>query len=389
MRMVGGPRELVAVDLPPGPRWLEVLPELWGSGAAVLPLDHRLSKSEKRAVLDRARPSAVIGEDDDGTLFVGDQVDEGIGLVMATSGTAGVPKLAELSRVAIVTALESSAAALGSTSADPWVACLSPAHMGGMLVLLRGVLLGAPVEVHERFDAQRLAASPEGAFVSLVPSMLRRLVDARVDLSRFAAMLVGGDGLDDALAGEARGLGARVVTTYGLTETCGGIVYDGRCFPDTRVRIQTPDDRIELRGSTLMEGYRHDPSATAAAFTSDGWLRTGDVGALEGDGRLTVHGRLQDVIRTGGEKVWPEEVERALRDHPKVADVAVAGSPDPEWGQHVSAYIVPDDPADPPSLKDLRDHVGDRIARFKAPRELHLVDEIPRTPAGKIRRRDL
>jgi acyl-CoA synthetase (AMP-forming)/AMP-acid ligase II len=138
-----------------------------------------------------------------------------------------------------------------------------------------------------------------------------------------------------------------------------------------------------------MEGYRHDPSATAAAFTPDGWLRTGDVGALEGDGRLTVHGRLQDVIRSGGEKVWPEEVERALRDHPKVADVAVTGGPDPEWGQHVAAYVVPADPADPPSLKDLRDYAGDRIARFKAPREIHLVDEIPRTLAGKIRRRDL
>jgi O-succinylbenzoic acid--CoA ligase len=219
--------------------------------------------------------------------------------------------------------------------------------------------------------------------------MLRRLIDVRVDLSRFAALLVGGDGLDDALAEEARGLGARVVTTYGLTETCGGVAYDGRCFPDTRVRIQPPDDRIELRGPTLMEGYRHDPSATAAAFTPDGWLRTGDVGALEGDGRLTVHGRLQDVIRSGGEKVWPEEVERALRDHPKVADVAVTGGPDPEWGQHVAAYVVPADPADPPSLKDLRDYAGDRIARFKAPREIHLVDEIPRTLAGKIRRRDL
>jgi O-succinylbenzoic acid--CoA ligase len=258
-----------------------------------------------------------------------------------------------------------------------------------MLVLLRGVLLGAPVEVHERFAPERLATSAEGSFVSLVPSMLKRLVENRLDLSRFGALLVGGDGLDDALADEARALGARLVATYGLTETCGGVAYDGRCFPDTRVRIQPPDDGIELRGPTLMEGYRHDPPATAAAFTPDGWLRTGDAGVVGGDGTLTVHGRLQDVIRTGGEKVWPEEVERALRDHPKVADVAIAGRPDPEWGQHVSAYVLPADPADPPSLKDLRDHVGDRIARFKAPRELHLVDEIHRTPEGKIRRRDL
>lgn len=389
MGLVGGPRELVAIDLPPGPRWLDLVSALWASGAAVLPIDHRLSASEKRAVIDRAGPSAVVGEDDDATLFVGERVDEGIGLVMATSGTAGAPKLAELSRAAITAALDASASILGSTPADPWVACLTPAHVGGMLVLLRGVVLGAPIEVHERFDPQRLATAPEGACVSLVPSMLRRLIDAGVDLSRFGALVVGGDVLDEALAREARERGGRVITTYGLTETCGGVVYDGRCFPDTRVRITVPDDRLELRGPTLMEGYHHDPAATASAFSPDGWLRTGDVGALEGDGRLTVHGRLEDAIRTGGEKVWPQEVERALRDHPKVADIAVVGRPDSEWGQHVTAYVVPAEAAEPPSLRELRDHAGERIARFKAPRELHLVDAIPRTAAGKIRRTEL
>jgi O-succinylbenzoic acid--CoA ligase len=389
MGLVGGPRELVAIDLPPGPRWYGLVSELWASGAAVLPLDHRLSAAEKRAVLDRARPSAVIDEADDATLYVGAPVDEGIGLVMVTSGTAGTPKLVELSRAAITAALQASAEILGSTPADPWVACLTPAHVGGMLVLLRGVVLGAPVEVYERFDPERLSAAPEGAFVSVVPSMLRRLVEEGGDLSRFAALLVGGDALEEALADQARGLGARLVTTYGLTESCGGVVYDGRCLPGTRFRIAVPDDRIELRGPTLMEGYRYDPGATGAAFSPDGWLRTGDVGALEGDGTLSVHGRLEDAIRTGGETVWPEEVERALRDHPKVADVAVKGSPDMEWGQHVTAFVVAADASSPPGLKELRDHAGARIARFKAPRELQLVDAIPRTPGGKVRRRDL
>ena len=387
--MVGGPRELVALDLPPGPRWLDLVMALWTSGAAVLPLDHRLSRSEKRAVLDLARPSAVLGEGDDATLFVGEPVDEAIGLIMATSGTQGAPKLVELSRAAITAALEASAGILGSTPQDPWIACLSPAHVGGMLVLLRGAVLGAPVEVHERFDPQRLAAAPEGAFVSVVPSMLRRLIDDGVDLAGFGALLVGGDALEDALARDARDLGARVVTTYGLTESCGGVVYDGRCFPGTRIRIDAAQDRIELRGPTLMEGYRHDPAATAAAFSSDGWLRTGDVGALEQDGRLAVHGRLEDVIRTGGEKVWPQEVERALREHPKVGDAAVLGRPDADWGQHVTAFVVPRTATDPPTLKELRDHVGERIARFKAPRELHLVEVIPRTAGGKVRRGDL
>jgi o-succinylbenzoate---CoA ligase len=392
IQLEGGPGELVAVDLPPGPRWLDVVARLWFAGAAVLPLDHRLTDAEKRVVIDRARPSALITVDES-TVFIGDAVDETIGLVMVTSGAGGVPKLVELSRVAISASVHGSAQTLGTTPEDPWVACLTPAHIGGMLVLLRGLVLGAPVEVHERFDMERLARATEGASVSLVPSMLRRLVDARVDLSRFRTVLVGGDALDERLAREAGALGARVVTTYGMTETCGGVVYDGSCFPGTRARIAPGEDQIELRGPTLMEGYRHDPGATGAAFTVDGWLRTGDVGALDadeqGDTRLTVHGRLQDAIRTGGEKVWPREVERALADHPKVADVAVVGRPDPEWGQHVTAYVVPVDAADPPSLNELRDHAADRVARFKAPRRLHLVDAIPRTPGGKIRRGDL
>jgi acyl-CoA synthetase (AMP-forming)/AMP-acid ligase II len=143
---------------------------------------------------------------------------------------------------------------------------------------------------------------------------------------------------------------------------------------------------IEVTGSTVMEGYRLDPAATGGAFTTDGWLRTGDLGMIGDDGALTVHGRVDHVIRTGAEKVWPEEVEQALASHPKVRDVAVAGSPDPEWGEHVSAFVVPARAEDPPTLDELRTHGADRIARFKLPRELHLVEEIPRTGAGKVRR---
>jgi O-succinylbenzoic acid--CoA ligase len=387
--LVGGPGELVAVDMPPGPHWLERLEPLWRSGATVLPIDHRLSPTERRTLLERARPSIVIGEDEDVTLFVGDPVDATIGLVMATSGTAGVPKLVELSRAALEAALDASSTVLSVTPRDPWISCLTPAHMGGMLVLLRAVVLGAHVEVHARFEPDRLVEAPAGASVSLVPPMLRRLVDARIDLSRFGTLLVGGDALDATLADEARALGGRVVVTYGLTETSGGVVYDGVPFPTMRVRISPTDDRIEVRGPTLMEGYRFDPGATGAAFTPDGWLRTGDVGSLGPDGRLAVHGRADDAIRTGGETVWPQEVERGLSEHPKVADVAVVGRPDPEWGRHVVAFIVPVDPADPPTLKELRDHTSERLARFKAPRELIVVERIPRTAGGKIRRGEL
>ena len=136
------------------------------------------------------------------------------------------------------------------------------------------------------------------------------------------------------------GRGGRTVSTYGLTETCGGIAYDGRLFDGTRARIAA-EGGIELHGPTIMEGYRHDPAATADAFTLDGWLRTGDAGEVELDGPLRVDGRSDEAIRTGAETVWPQEVEVALRDHPKVMDVAVAGRPHPEWGQQVVAFVVP------------------------------------------------
>ena len=162
--------------------------------------------------------------------------------------------------------------------------------------------------------------------------------------------------MDAELAVAARDRGARLVTTYGLTESCGGIAYEGRLFDETQARIA--EGAIELRGPTLMEGYRADPTATAEAFTIDGWLRTGDAGALGDDGLLAVFGRADDAIRTGAETVWPQEVEAALQDHPKVAEVAVAGRPDPEWGQHVTVFVVPADAGDPPTLEELRDHAS-------------------------------
>jgi O-succinylbenzoic acid--CoA ligase len=238
--------------------------------------------------------------------------------------------------------------------------------------------------MHERFDPERLVHDGEGAaFVSVVPAMVRHLVGSDLGLHGLT-LLVGGDAIDAETAEAARARGARIVTTYGLTETCGGFTYDGIPLEGMEVRLDA-EDAIEVSGSTVMEGYRLDPATTGRAFTTDGWLRTGDLGAIDDEGRLSVHGRTDNVIRTGAEKVWPEEVERALASHPKVRDVAVAGSPDPEWGSHVSAFVVPARADDPPTLEELRAHGGEQLARFKLPRELHLVDEIPRTSTGKVR----
>ena len=383
-----GTDELVVIDLPPGPDWVETVRALWIEQTPFLPLDHRLTDGEKRAIVERARPTTIRDATDETLLADGAPVAPGVALVVATSGVGGEPKLVELHRVAIAVAVRSSAERLGATPGAPWICVLTPAHVGGLLVLLRAAILGSPVTAHERFDPVRLVEDGEGAaFVSVVPAMLRRLVVADLGLHGLT-LLVGGDVLDPETADTARSRGARVVTTYGLTETCGGFAYDAVPLEGMEVRLD-PEGSIEVTGPTLMEGYRLDGTATGAAFTTDGWLRTGDLGAIGDDGRLTVHGRADHVIRTGSETVWPEEVERILAGHPKVADVAVRGRPDAEWGEHVAAFVVPRTIDDPPSLEELRAHGAGGLARFKLPKELELVPAIPRSATGKVRRSSL
>lgn len=380
------PGDLVAVRLPPNASWADLIRKVWDAGAAILPVDHRLSDPAASALLTHARPTITLGAAGWARFDRGKPADEGIALVVATSGTAGEPRLAQLDRQAIDAAVTASALALGAGPDDRWLSCLPLAHVGGLLVLLRSVLLDSPVTVHPRFEPEAVARETSVAFFSLVPTMLVRLLDAGADLSRARAILVGGASLPDELRERAKAAAVPVVETYGLTESCGGIVYDGKPFAGSLVRIDADTGGIELQGPTLMRGYRFDAEGTSRAFTSNGWLRTGDAGELSPDGQLRVFGRLDDLIKTGGEKVWPEEVETALRDHPKIADVAVAGRPDPGWGERVVAFVVPVDPKDPPALQALREHACVRIPRHKAPRELVVVRELPRTGAGKLRR---
>jgi O-succinylbenzoic acid--CoA ligase len=376
--------DLVAVSLEPGPAWLDLVADTWAAGAALLPIDHRLPAREAGGLLERARPTVSL--DAAGARRIdGEAAAPEIALIVHTSGTGGAPKFVQFDRRAIDAAVACSASALGASDADRWLCCLPLAHVGGLLVLLRAVLLGAPVTIHPGFDAVAVAAERGSAFTSLVPTMLGRLIAAGAELSGFRAILVGGAHLSPDLRASAEHASASVIETYGLTETCGGVVYDGVPLPGTEMRID-PEGGIELRGPTLMRGYRFDPSATAAAFTEDGWLRAGDAGEIDGEGRLHVVGRFDDQINTGGEKVWPDEVEAALREHPGVRDVAAGGRPDPEWGQRVAVWVVPADPSDPPSLDELRAFVALTLPRHAAPRELTLAERLPRTASGKLRR---
>jgi o-succinylbenzoate---CoA ligase len=378
------PGELLGVAMPPGEGWIDVVHRCWSERVAFMPIDVRLTATERRAIVDLARPTAVVDETGDVTAFGGAaSVATDVATVVATSGTGGAPRLAELSRDAVQAAIDGSAHASGLAREMTWVCCLPPAHVGGLLVLLRAELGAARIAVLDRFDPDVIAGIA-GAAVSVVPAMVARLAasDRRMAGS---TLVVGGGPLDARLATEIEARGVRVVTTYGLTETCGGVVYDGVPFAGTEVRLDD-DGWIEVRGPTLMEGYRGDPESTGAAFSTDGWLRTRDIGAFDGEGRLIVRGRVDEAIRTGGETVWPLEVERVLAAHPKIADVAVAGAPHTEWGQQVVAWVVPRSVDDPPTLEELRDLSRSELAGYKAPRRLELVSAIPRTASGKVRR---
>jgi O-succinylbenzoic acid--CoA ligase len=377
--------DVVAVHLPPGPAWVPLVERAWEAEAALLPVDHRLPTPAVAEMLRRARPTVVVDASGRRRRPDGVAADPAVAAVVATSGSSGEPRLVELGRAAVTAAVAASAAALGAGREDGWLSCLTPAHIGGLLVLHRALLLGAPLTVHERFDVDRIGAERDAVLTAVAATMLVRLLDAGVDLRRFRAILVGGSGTPTGLAERAAAAGTVAISTYGLTESCGGVVYDGRPLPGVGMRIGEGDE-VELSGPMLMRGYRGDAAATARALGGDGWLRTGDAGRVDDGGRLHVAGRIEEMIVSGGVKVWPAHLEAVLRDHPAVADVAVVGRPDPLWGERVVAVVVPVDPAAPPTLEELRDHAGARAGRHRAPRELVLVAELPRTALGKLRR---
>jgi len=374
--------DVVAVALPPGEAWAEIAAVAWAAEAALLPVDHRLPEPAARDLLERGEPTAILSDDGLRRLPAGRPADPAVALVIPTSGSSGRPRLVELSRTAVEAAVGSSLRALAAGAGDGWVSCLPLAHIGGLLVLLRALLEGAPLIFR---SAGELDPSGGYPFISIVPTQLARALDAGVDLGGYRAMVVGGGGMERALEERAAESGARCVVTYGLTQSCGGVVYDGLPLPGVGVRV-TDGGEVQLGGPTLLSGYR---DGAGAGLTADGWLPTGDAGWLDDGGRLHLQGRLDDLIVTGGENVWPGEVEAALRSHPAVADCAVFGRPDATWGQRVVAAVVPRNPAAPPTLEELRDHVGAVMGRHRAPRELVIVEELPRTALGKLRREEL
>jgi O-succinylbenzoic acid--CoA ligase len=384
-------RPLHAVLLPPGEaggRLLELLAAaLDGTGPAILPLDPDLPRERLHGILRAFAPAAV--ETADGITSPPPGTDpapvaDETAVVITTSGSTGQPKGVELSAPALLHSARASLARVGAAEGDRWLCCLPATHIAGIQVLIRSLVSATAPAVAGQVDADLLETSG-CAHVSIVPTQLRRILGTDRGPARWAAgfrsVLLGGAAAPAGLISAARDAGIPVVTTYGMSETCGGCVYDG--VPLDGVSVVTGgDDRIRITGPVLFSGYRLRPDLTAAAL--DGaWFLTSDLGAIDASGHVTVRGRADDVINTGGEKVVAAEVAAALETCPGVREAVVVGRPDAEWGERVTAVVVPVRPGDAPSLDLLRQHVRERLPRYAAPRELVLLDALPMLPSGK------
>jgi len=327
-------------------------------------------------MLDAMRPAAVVSANGERHKLPGSlPVEDGDALVVLTSGTTGEPKGAVHTHRGIEYAAFCSSTAAGVIANSCWLACLPLSHVGGLSVVTRAVLTGTALQMLERADpAQIAAAQRKGAtHVSLVPTLLRR-----IDPEPFHSILLGGSAIPIDRP-------SNTIATYGMTETFGGVVYEGLALNGVEMRT-TPAGLIELRSPTMLRSYRDGSNPLDA----QGWLRTGDVGQIDSaTGMLTVLGRVDEMIVTGGEKVWPHAVEAVLLQHGSVSEVAVIGVADPEWGQRVVALVVAKPGRVPLSLKAVRELVRNQLPVASAPKEIRLVDSLPRTSVGKIRRMTL
>jgi len=374
-RAAGGmpPGATVGIALPPGRDFVIALHACLLSGATAVPVDLRLGAAEQEHVTagcDLVLDALPHGE----PIAPRPQDLERAAIVVHTSGTSGLPKRVELTHGNWLWSALGAHAAMGLRPDERWLCALPLSHVGGLSILVRSAIYATTAIVHARFDAERALAS-DHTVVSVVPTTLRRLLDAGLSGgSALRTALVGGAPIPPALIARAAEVGVTAMETYGLTEACSQVTTDGRPLFCTRVELE-PDGEIVVSG----------PTVAAAAGPR---LRTGDLGAWGGDGRLAIVGRKADTIVTGGENVAPAEVEAVLEAHPAVAEAAVHARPDPEWGEAVVATVVLR-PGAQPEIAELQAFVRARLAPFKVPKALSFAAQLPRTPSGKLLRRDL
>ena len=365
---------LVALDLKPSQNFFDLLNKTWDEGDAVLPIDQRLPQAAKRRLVNNLGASSIItNEGEKIQLEKGFQVAKGDALVMATSGTTGEPKGVVHTHASIRASVTAGGTRLGCCADDHWLACLPMAHVGGLSVLLRAQHYGSNLSFIDEVNQSLIdnAIKKGSNLTSLVPTALRKL-----NVSGFRAVLVGGSAIP-------KDLPINSVSTYGLTETMGGVTYDGVALDGVEIRL-TDTDEIEVRGEMLFRGYRDGSNPKG----EDDWFATGDLGQII-NGVLTIHGRKDDLINTGGYKVWPKSVENSISQMAGVIDCVVMGLPDDQWGAAVCAWIMIDSSHKAPSLDDVRKHVKKSLPDYCAPKKLFSVDEIPRSALGKVRATEL
>jgi o-succinylbenzoate---CoA ligase len=373
----------VALALPAGAEFAAALHGCWLAGAVAVPIDLRLSDAERQS---RASGAAVVLERVPEGPHIDDAAplrEDAVATVLHTSGTTGAPRSVALTFGNWLANALGSAVALGLDPQERWLAPLPLAHVGGLSILVRSAIYTTEACVLERFEIDpvlELLLDPAAriTLVSLVPTMLGRLLDAgfaRPPALRWA--LLGGGPIAPALLARARDAGVPVAPTYGMSETCSQIATLG--WPLAGVEV-----RLERDGEVLVRGRMVAPDALA----QDGWLHTGDLGAFDERGRLSITGRKAETIVSGGENVAPAEVEGALLEHPAVADAGVVGLPDAEWGEAVVATVVVREGLTV-SAEELRRFCASRVARFKVPKQIEFAAALPRTESGKLLRGEL
>ncbi|MGH2880398.1 MAG: AMP-binding protein [Solirubrobacteraceae bacterium] len=398
--------EQVAIALPAGIDFAVALHACLLLGAVAVPVDLRLTPVEQARTSARARvlvdtplsakaPLALVKSDFRAAAVSFTHELEDVCLILHTSGTTSAARPIGLTYGNFLWSALGSGVALGVDPHERWLCTLPLAHVGGLSILLRSAIYASTAVIHERFDAEPVLEAlqeEEITLVSLVATTLSRLLD--LGLSRPPSLrhaLTGGGPVPTALIARARAAGVPVTPTYGLTEACSQVSTAGPPLFCTSVSID-PTGEILVAGPTVAPG---SPAA-------DGWLHTGDLGAIDGDGYLSVSGRASETIVSGGENIVPSEIEAVLESHPDVLEAAVFGREDDKWGEAVSAVVVlrPDRPAAtrrmparPPAgvvEAELRAHCAEHLAPFKVPKSVTLrTSPLPRTRSGKLLRREL
>ncbi len=387
----------VALTMRPSREQVVLAHALMKVGGVLLPLSPQLNEAERTEAIAAEGPTTDLGDPGELTQteadlpLLGEHDMDDIVCRVLTSGSSGAPHPVGLTYGNFLWSAVGSAFNIGVQPEDRWLCCVPLSHVSGLSIAMRSVIYGTTMVLHDGFDTDRVAAALETGgitVVSLVTTMLTRLLEAGADLSGPRAILVGGGPVPEEPLEEAIGRGATVVQTYGLTETCSQVTTlapadarrklgsAGRPLLTTHLRIQD--------GEILVQG----PTVAPRRADADGWLHTGDLGRIDEEGFLYVEDRIDDMIVSGGENVVPAEVEKVLLRHPAVADAAVIGREDPEWQQAVTAVVVLQSGSEA-TPDELRRHCAEALAGFKVPKRVELAAALPRTPSGKLMRRAL